>query len=120
MPPHILIVEGDNQNALWLKHYFQDKGYVVSIVINSRDGIHVLNTQSISGVLVSLDDAEENRMDFLNYARTYFPDVTVYAMSQELNSESIEGSFEEGVKGFLPKPILYDRLQEVLFEFQRL
>ncbi|MDT7043764.1 hypothetical protein [Candidatus Nitronereus thalassa] len=85
---------------------------------NSREGIQVLNIQPTSAVLLSLDDTEENRMEFLIYTRTYFPDVTVCAMSQELHSELIEGSFEGGVKDFLPRSILYDRSQKVLFEFQ--
>lgn len=115
----ILVIEEEEQNALWLVEYFTLKGYSVSLASKGRDGLHVLNTSPICGLLLSLDDAEEVGRDLVHYVRKYFPDVALFVMSRDLDSEIVGPLFNSGVRGLISKPILYDQLQEVVFEFQR-
>ncbi len=115
----ILVIEEEQQNAQWLDGYLNLKGYGVSLARNGRDGIHILNTNAICGMILSLDDREEGRMDLVHYVRKYFPDVAIFVMSKGVDSEIVGRLVESGVRGLIVKPIVYDHLQEVVFEFQR-
>jgi len=68
---------------------------------------------------MSVDGADESQPNLMNDVPKNYLDVPVFVMSKALDSRMVGKCLREGIHGFLPKPILYDKLQEVLFALHR-
>ena len=115
----ILIIEKENHHALWLCEYLVSKGYDVSIAANFGEGLTVLQTRPIDGILLNLDGGSGNALDMVAVIRTQYAQIPMFVMSEHPDRQTIGNSFSNGVKGFLAKPILYDQLQSTLFAIER-
>lgn len=114
----ILIVEPDRHNATYLNDFLISKGYQVSIATHEEEGLHILETQTVSGILLSLDDTNRAGRQIVRDIRAHYSHIPLVVMGTELTRRTIREAFGEGVKGFMSKPLFHDQLNEALFIFE--
>jgi DNA-binding response OmpR family regulator len=119
--PSILVVD-DDPSVLEMLHDALDLwGFDVFLAKNGREGLHVLATQKVDGILVDMDMPVMDGLTMLDELRWLGYPTPVVIMSggvKVLNHKQVQ---KEGAQGFMSKPFSLSFLRNVcrtIFEKQ--
>lgn len=109
---HILIVDDDSSIAGMLGEHLAEWGYEVFHASNGREGLQMVKSHFIDGILLDLEMPVMDGWTMLDELRWRNDDVPVMVMSGEVSVESMRSLLCEGAQGFLTKPFHLQDLQK--------
>ena len=110
--PCILVVEDDRFVADMLEDAFRIWGYGVLVASNGQEGLAIVASQSVDGILMDLDMPiidGRTMLDELRWAEYHMP---VWVMSGGSDIQTLRQLLDEGVEGFFIKPFNLQTLQQ--------
>ena len=111
--PSILVVD-DDPSVLEMLHDALDLwGFDVFLAKNGREGLHVLATQKVDGILVDMDMPVMDGMTMLDELRWLGYPTPVVIMSGGVKRMNQRQLVEEGAQAFMSKPFSLSFLREV-------
>lgn len=110
MQPRILVVDDDLESARALARLLELDGFEVVVLDRPTHAIELLATERFDGVVTDLDMPGMDGFSLLEAARVAQPDARLVLASGNM---SIDPARLRGI-GFVPKPLDYDALLEVL------
>ena len=119
--PSILVVD-DDPSVLEMLHDALDLwGFDVFLAKNGREGLHVLATQKVDGILLDMDMPVMDGLTMLDELRWVGYPTPVVIMSGGVKGLSQKQLVKEGAQGFMSKPFSLSFLRELcatIFENQ--
>jgi CheY-like chemotaxis protein len=111
--PSILVVD-DDPSVLEMLHDALDLwGFDVFLAKNGREGLHVLATQKVDGILVDMDMPVMDGLTMLDELRWLGYPTPVVIMSGGVKVLSQKQVVNEGAQGFMSKPFSLSFLRDV-------
>ena len=111
--PSILVVD-DDPSVLEMLHDALDLwGFDVFLAKNGREGLHVLATQKVDGILVDMDMPVMDGLTMLDELRWLGYPTPLVIMSGGVKVLSQNQVRKEGAQGFMSKPFSLSFLREV-------
>ena len=118
MSGRILVVDDEADSARIVADAMAGWGFEVVTSSNGREGLNVLQTTPIDGMLLDLEMPVMNGWTMLDELRWQGYDIPVIVMSQEGNQTKLRDLLHEGAQDFLVKPFNpYLLLQKSLRHF---
>ncbi len=111
MPLCILVVEDDPSVANMLEAAFRTWGYGVWIARNGQEGLEVVTTQSVDGILLDMHMPIMDGRTMLDELRWMGYQVPVWVMSGGMDRQALQQFLQEGAQGFFIKPFQLQSLQ---------
>ena len=111
-PLCILVVEDDPSVADMLEAAFRTWGYGVWIARNGQEGLEVVTTQSIDGILLDMHMPIMDGRTMLDELRWMGYQVPVWVMSGGMDRQALQQFLREGAQGFFVKPFQLESLQQ--------
>jgi DNA-binding response OmpR family regulator len=111
MGKRILIVDDQATIALFLRDRLEKLGFEVETASNGLEGIQVLKTVSIDGILLDLEMPVMDGLTMLSRLRQMATTVPVIAMSADPTRSTMIKAIESGARDYLFKPISGDILK---------
>ena len=111
MGKRILIIDDQATIALFLRHRLEELGFEVRTATNGVEGIKILRTESINGILLNLEMPVMNGLAMLNRLRQMATTIPVIAMSADPTRSAMIKAIESGAEDYLFKPISGDILK---------
>ena len=111
-PPCILVAEDDHSVGYMLEAACRTWGYEVLVARDGQEGLAIVATQSVDGILVDLHMPimdGRTMLDELRWAGYHMP---VWVMSGGSDIQALRQLLNEGVEGFFIKPFSLQSLQE--------
>jgi CheY-like chemotaxis protein len=119
--PSILVVD-DDPSVLEMLHDALDLwGFDVFLAKNGREGLHVLATQKVDGILLDMDMPVMDGLTMLDELRWLGYPTPVVIMSGGVKGPALRQLVKEGAQGFMSKPFSLSFLRDVcatIFENQ--
>ena len=115
-PPCILVVEDDRSVATMLETAFRTWGYEVLVARDGQEGIDIVATQSVNGILVDLHMPimdGRTMLDELRWAGYHMP---VWVMSGGSDIQTLRQLLDEGAEGCFIKPFSLQSLQQAFVQ----
>lgn len=116
--PKILVVEDEPDVCNSLQSYFGRRGFLVSTTPSGQEALSIIETSKPDIVLLDLKLAEAadiNGIEVLKRLREFDKETKVIVITgQFLKEEEIEEILALGVSEYLNKPILLEKLQNML------
>lgn len=101
----ILIVDDQETVSFFLREKLSQLGYEVSIASNGVEGLEVLKTEPINGILLDLEMPIMDGLTMLNRLRQRSSAVPVIVMSADPTRTTMLKASEGGARDYLFKPI---------------
>jgi len=114
-PKSILIVDDDRDAPLFLGDRLDALGYDVLTAANGQEGLEVLQSQSVDGVLLDLNMPAMGGIAFLEKLGRSSATPPVIVMSAIKNRSELLQAILKGATDFLIKPIDQDELASKCF-----
>jgi two-component system response regulator MprA len=111
----ILIIDDDADVLLFLGDRLNARGYDVLTAINGQEGLEVLQSQSVDGVLLDLHMPVMGGIALLEKLGTSSTTPPVIVMSATENRSELLQAILKGAMDFLIKPITQDELTSKCF-----
>ncbi len=111
-PLCILVVEDDPSVADMLETAFRTWGYGVWIARNGQEGLEVVTTQSVDGILLDMHMPIMDGRTMLDELRWMGYQVPVWVMSDGMDRQALQQFLQEGAQGFFVKPFQLQSLQQ--------
>ena len=111
-PLCILVVEDDRLVADMLESAFRTWGYEVRVARNGQEGLDIVATQSVDGILLDLDMPIMNGRTMLDKLRWVGNQLPVLVMSGGSDVQALRQLAHDGAQGFLIKPFQLQLLQQ--------
>jgi DNA-binding response OmpR family regulator len=105
MSKRILIVDDQETIVLFLRERLEKLGFDVSTASNGVEGLEVLRTESINGILLDLEMPIMDGLTMLNRLRQRSSTVPVIVMSADPTRTTMIKAIEGGARDYLFKPI---------------
>ncbi|GJL66345.1 MAG: hypothetical protein NPIRA05_13160 [Nitrospirales bacterium] len=105
MPAHILVLDDDQDIALMLKDRLNFLGYYATTANNGVEGLAMLETMAIDGILLDVQMPIMDGLTMLKYLQDQHPQVPVIMMTAEFNKNSLMQAMQRGARDYLLKPI---------------
>ncbi|OGW41967.1 MAG: hypothetical protein A2010_04145 [Nitrospirae bacterium GWD2_57_9] len=86
------------------------RNYKVLTARNGKRGIEILKSARIEFVLTDLDMPEMDGYQFIEYAQKHFPEIPVYAMSNDCSPEIGQRLRSLGITECIEKPFLVEEV----------
>ncbi len=112
IPLCILVVEDDPSVADMLEAAFRTWGYGVWLARNGQEGLEVVTTQSIDGILLDMHMPVMDGPTMLDELRWMGYQVPVWVMSSGMDRQALQQFIREGAQGFFVKPFQLESLQQ--------
>ena len=106
----ILIVDDDKDVLLFLEDRLNALGYDVFTAANGQEGLDVLQSQSVDGVLLDLDMPVMGGLAMLEKLESFPESPPVIVMSANDHRLEIQQAIIKGAMDFFLKPIAQDEL----------
>lgn len=113
---HILIVDDDSSIANMLGDLLTEFGYEVLHASNGQEGLQMVESHSIDGILLDLEMPVMDGWTMLDELRWRNNDVPVVVMSGGVPIESMRSLLREGAQGILHKPVSLEVLEKKCFQ----
>ncbi|MGB0911089.1 MAG: response regulator [Nitrospirales bacterium] len=110
--PCILVVEDDRFVADMLEAAFRTWGYDVRVARNGQEGLDIVATQSVDGILLDMHMPIMNGRTMLDELRWKGHDLPVLVMSGSSDVRDLRQLLREGAQGFIVKPFQLHYLQK--------
>jgi len=108
---YILIVDDDEDVLLFLEDRLNALGYGVFTATNGQEGLEVLQSQSVDGVLLDLDMPVMGGLAMLEKLGSFStPTPPVIVMSADDHRLELRQAILKGAMDFFIKPIAQDEL----------
>ena len=111
-PLSILVVDDDRSVASLLKSALLAWGYKVYVARNGQEGLKVLETRSIDGILLDMHMPIMNGPTMLDELRWMGYQLPVWMMSSGADRQDLRQLLHEGAQGFFVKPVKLKSLQQ--------
>jgi DNA-binding response OmpR family regulator len=105
MGKRILIVDDQETIVLFLRDKLEQLGFEVAIASNGLEGLEVLKTVSINGILLDLEMPVMDGLTMLNRLRQQSTTVPVVVMSADPTRSTMIKAIKSGARDYLFKPI---------------
>jgi DNA-binding response OmpR family regulator len=105
MDKRILIVDDQETIILFLRDRLVKLGFEVETASNGQEGLEVLRTKPINGILLDLEMPVMDGLTMLNRLRQQFNTVPVIVMSADPTRTTMIKAIEGGARDYLFKPI---------------
>jgi CheY-like chemotaxis protein len=119
----ILLVEDNEVNSRLTTRMLARLGYQVDAALNGRDAIRALQTQSYAIVLMDLNMPEMDGFAatrwILNHPSEILLVPSIIALTANTLPEDRKRCEESGMVDFIPKPIGFESLSQVLEKWSR-
>jgi CheY-like chemotaxis protein len=106
----ILIVDDDRDVLLFLEDRLNALGYDVLAATNGQEGLAVIQSQSVDGVLLDLDMPVMGGIHMLENLGRSSATPPVIVMSANDHRSELQQAVIKGAMDFLMKPIVHDEL----------
>lgn len=103
--PLLLLVEHNREVATTLQQAFRTWGYQVWITENGQDGLDVIKTQPVDGILLDMHTPTMDGRTMLDELHWAGYEKPVWVMADESDIKMLRQLLDEGVHGFLIKPL---------------
>ena len=110
--PCILVVEDDRAVAEMLEAAFIQWGYEVLVARNGQEGLDVVATQSVNGILLDIHMPIMDGRTMLDELRWMGYQLPVWVMSGGTDRQALRQLLHEGAQGFFIKPFQLQSLQQ--------
>jgi DNA-binding response OmpR family regulator len=111
-PLCILVVEDDRAVADMLEAAFRTWGYEVLVARNGQEGLDVVATQSVDGILLDMHMPMMDGRTMLDELRWMGHQIPVWMMSGGTDRRALRQLLHEGAQGFFIKPFQLKSLQQ--------
>ncbi len=111
-PLCILVVEDDRAVAEMLEAAFRTWGYEVLVAKNGQEGLDVVATQSVDGILLDMHMPIMDGRTMLDELRWMGYQLPVWMMSGGTDRQALLQLLHEGAQGFFIKPFQLQSLQQ--------
>lgn len=111
-PLCILVVEDDPSVANILEAAFKTWGYEVWVARNGQEGLEVVTTQSVDGILLDVHMPIMDGRTMLDELRWMGYQLPVWMMSGGTDKLALQQFLQEGAQGFIIKPFQLKSLQQ--------
>lgn len=111
--PTILVVEDDPFVRGMLRTALDVWGYDVRLAHNGREGLHVLATQIVEGILLDIHMPVMNGLTMLDEIRWLGYQIPVVVMSDGMDGPALRQLVLEGAQGFATKPFSLSALRKL-------
>jgi DNA-binding response OmpR family regulator len=111
-PLCILVVEDDRAIADMLEAAFRTWGYEVLVARNGQEGLDVVATQSVDGILLDMHMPMMDGRTMLDELRWMGYQIPVLMMSGGTDKQTLRQLLHEGAQGFFIKPFQLQSLQQ--------
>jgi len=111
-PPCILVVEDDRAVAEMLEAALRKWGYEVLVARNGQEGLDVVATQSVDGILLDMHMPIMDGRTMLDELRWMGYQLPVWVMSGGTDRQALRQLLHEGAQGFFIKPFQLQSLQQ--------
>lgn len=111
MGKRVLIVDDQVTIVLFLRHRLEKLGFEVKTASNGLEGLEVLRTESVNGILLDLEMPIMDGLTMLNHLRQQSTTVPVIVMSADPTRSTMIKAIEVGARDYLFKPISGDILK---------
>jgi CheY-like chemotaxis protein len=101
----ILVVDDQETIILFLRDRLEKLGYKVTTASNGLEGLEVLKTEPITGILLDLEMPFMDGLTMLNRLRQKFSTIPVIVMSADPTRSTMIKAIEGGARDYLFKPI---------------
>ena len=115
MSSRILVVDDEADSASFVAGAIEGWGFEVKIASNGREGLSVLHTTPINGILLDLEMPVMNGWTMLDELRWQRNLVPVIVMSKEENCAQLKKLLAEGAQDYLVKPFNHLLLMQKTF-----
>ncbi|MBA3612090.1 MAG: response regulator [Nitrospirales bacterium] len=105
MGKRILVVDDQETIILFLRDRLEKLGFEVTTASNGLQGLEVLKTESVNGILLDLEMPIMDGLTMLNQLRQRSATVPVIVMSADPTRSTMIKAIEGGAKDYLFKPI---------------
>jgi CheY-like chemotaxis protein len=105
MAGRILVVDDEAGSACLVADAMAGWGFEVVTSANGREGLTVLHTISIDGIVLDLEMPVMNGWTILDELRWQGSEVPVIVMSKEANHAKLRKLLEEGAQDYLVTPL---------------
>lgn len=105
MGKRILIVDDQETIILFLRHRLEKLGFEVATAPNGLEGLEILKTESVNGILLDLEMPIMDGLTMLNQLRKRTTTVPVIVMSADPTRSTMNKAIEGGARDYLFKPI---------------
>ena len=110
MPKRLLVVDDQLDTILFLKDRLEGQGYEISTAANGEEGLQMIETQKIDGILLDLEMPVMDGLTMLKHLRKQFPQTPVIVMSTDPTGSPMAEAIVNGAQDYLFKPILSETL----------
>ena len=108
----ILVVEDDRSVAEMLEAAFRTWGYEVRIARNGQEGLDIVATHSVDGILLDMHMPIMDGRTMLDELRWEGHQLPVWMMSGGSDVQALRQLLHEGAQGFFIKPFQLQSLQQ--------
>lgn len=115
MSARILVVDDEADSASFIAEAIKEWGFEVVTTPNGREGLYVLHTTPIDGILLDLEMPIMNGWTMLDELRWQGNAVPVIVMSKEVNYAKLQNFLIEGAQDYLVKPFNHLLLMQKTF-----
>ena len=112
IPLCILVVEDDPSVSDMLESAFRTWGYGVWIARNGQEGLDIIRTQTVDGILLDMHMPIMDGRTMLDELRWMGSQVPVWVMSGGMDRHALQQFLQEGAQGFFVKPFRLESLQQ--------
>ncbi len=105
MAKRILIVENQEDIRLFLRKRLELLGFEIVTASREEEGLAVLETEPINGVLLDLETPAMNGMTLLGHLKKRFQEIPVIVMSADPTQSTMAEAVKRGAWDYLVKPL---------------
>jgi two-component system response regulator GlrR len=113
-PPHVLVVDDDEELCELLTIRLESRGYRVSTETRARDALARLGREHVDATLLDLRLFDADGLEVLREVRDRSPDVPVIILTAHGSIDTAVEAMRRGAYGFLTKPFVDHDLLEKL------
>ncbi len=118
MAKQLLIIGGEKGRMSNRQTFLGPKGILIYIADTVREGLELLRSLRIDGVVLRLDRLERTDFGVLNDLQAQYPHIPLMAISGKSSRNVESDSFVVTVKGYLSNLMIHEHSQEVWFIFE--
>lgn len=111
--PCVLVVDDDVVVTKMLGEAFKEWGFEACLANNGREGLKVVHSRPLDGILLDLDMPVMNGRTMLDELRWLGYEIPVVMMSGGSDHKELRRFLEEGAQGYLMKPFNLQALKQI-------